>query len=331
MTNHTALGRFLETSAFDACDARLVTAIASAALHVSRAVVVTEREPAGDEPSATLRNVQGEVIHAREIAASDAFVSELSKEPCCGGLLGKSFGVPLDFRSHSPERFVCFNALDNPAQLAAGGPTGATFGIAPWSGSASASALLAGRELLAAGFFLYAEPLTLVLASPKRVDLFEWSETAGDFVLARADLRCPVRGDSYSVDVPRVGKWYPSARDWLSRLTSGELFSGRKYDLYDSGALVSDAHRALVEGGVYVHPADSESDGGDLRLINEGNPLAFVFRAASGRATTGAESPLEVRPTSYSQSTPFVAGSRDEVESFERRSAVSRGLHRRPA
>ena len=163
------------------------------------------------------------------------------------------------------------------------------------------------------------------------MDLFEWSEDAEDFVLGLGDLRCPVRGASYSVDVPRVTKWYPSAREWLTRLASGELFSGRKYELRDSGALVSDAHRVLSEGGVIVHPADTESEVGNLRLICEANPLAFVFRAASGRATNGAVNPLDVRPATYSEVTPFIAGSRDEIESFEHHCGENRGLRRRPA
>jgi fructose-1,6-bisphosphatase I len=190
---------------------------------------------------------------------------------------------------------------------------------------------LPGRELVAAGLILYSRPLTLVLASPKRVDVFEWSDDAEDFVLQRADLRCPVRGDSYSVDVPRVTKWYPSARDWLTRLSSGELLSGRRYELHDSGALVSDAHRVLSEGGALVYPADTESQLGSLRLLCEANPLAFIFRAASGRATNGAANPLDVRPSSYSEVTPFIAGSRDEIESFEHHCGANRGLSRRPA
>jgi fructose-1,6-bisphosphatase I len=331
MTNHSALRRFLEASAFDAADVRLVAAIARAASSVSRMLSAARAEPLPEGELHPLLNVHGKVLHPFEVAASDTFVSELSKEPGCGGLLGKSFGAPLDFRSHGPDRFVCFSALDNPAQLGNGGPMGATFGIVPWCGTAAESALSPGTELLAAGLVLYSAPLTLVLAGPKRADLFEWSDDAEDFVLARAELRCPMRGASYSVDVPRVPKWDASARDWLSRLAAGELLSRRKYELFHSGALVSDAHRALVEGGIFVHPADSEAEAGDLCLIHEANPLAFVFRAASGRATNGTESPLEVRPTSYAESTPFVAGSRDEVESFERRWGTSQALHRRPA
>jgi fructose-1,6-bisphosphatase len=332
MTNLTALGNYLETSALDARDTRLVAAIARAGSTVSRRLVAARSDfLSSDELQVTLRSVQGEVIHPLEVAANDAFVDELSKEPCCGGLLGKGFGFPLDFRSHGPDRFVCFSALDNAAQLATGAPMGATFGILPWSGSASASALLPGRELVAAGLILYSRPLTLVLASPKRVDVFEWCEDVEDFGLQNADLRCPVRGASYSVDVPRVTKWYPSARNWLARLSAGQLFSGRRYELHDSGALVSDAHRVLVEGGALVHPADTESQVGNLRLICEANPLAFIFRAASGRATNGAANPLDIRPSSYSEATPLIAGSRDEIESFEHHCGANRGLRRRPA
>jgi hypothetical protein len=151
MTNLTALGTYLETSALDARDACLVAALARAGAGVSRSVLARGSEPVPNDEPATLRNVHGEVIHPLEVGASDAFVSELSKEPCCGGLLGKSFAIPLDFRSHSPDRFVCFNALDNPAELVTGDPMGATFGILPWSGSAGGCARLGGGEVVWGG------------------------------------------------------------------------------------------------------------------------------------------------------------------------------------
>ncbi|HVJ19886.1 MAG TPA: class 1 fructose-bisphosphatase [Polyangiaceae bacterium] len=321
MKDTISLESFLAASDFEAHDARLIAALARAGSGVARAlsganVASTSYDYdflgcAGSRP----RNVHGELVHELDAFANDLFVAELAKESCCGGVLSEELREALDFRSHSPERFVFFDPLDGTANLEAHGLTGSIFGIAPWAGSTRASSLQPGAELVAAGYLLYSSSTLLVLANRERVDSFVWRPELDCFVASEQVLACPPSGTIYSLNEGRVFDWPEPAQIWLAGLKSG-LF-GRAYSQRYAGAFVADAHRALVQGGVFAYPADARAAKGKLRLQYEVNPMAFVFRAAGGAATTGSGDPLEVAPESGHERCPLVIGSRLEVESFE--------------
>jgi len=85
-------------------------------------------------------------------------------------------------------------------------------------------------------------------------------------------------------------------------------------------SLVAETHRILTRGGVFLYPRDTKDPAqeGRLRLLYEANPIAFLIEQAGGRASTGRERVLEVRPTGLHQRTGFVFGSREEVDRIER-------------
>jgi fructose-1,6-bisphosphatase I len=74
----------------------------------------------------------------------------------------------------------------------------------------------------------------------------------------------------------------------------------------------------LLEGGVFLYPADRRHPEGKLRLAYECAPLAFIIEQAGGAATTGTASILDVPLQSIHQRVPFAAGSRDDVARLER-------------
>ena len=103
--------------------------------------------------------------------------------------------------------------------------------------------------------------------------------------------------------------------NWDSKLTKYiELLKGKKYKARYIGSLVSDFHRNLLYGGIYVYPADSKNVDGKLRLVYECNPIAFVVTHAGGRATNGDEDILDIIPTKVHQRTPFYVGSKGDIE-----------------
>uniref|UniRef100_UPI00398F6657 fructose-1,6-bisphosphatase isozyme 2-like isoform X1 n=1 Tax=Pristiophorus japonicus TaxID=55135 RepID=UPI00398F6657 len=54
----------------------------------------------------------------------------------------------------------------------------------------------------------------------------------------------------------------------------------------------------------------------ELRLMYECNPMAFIMEQAGGKATTGAQPILDVKPESIHQRVPLIMGSPDDVEEF---------------
>ena len=83
------------------------------------------------------------------------------------------------------------------------------------------------------------------------------------------------------------------------------------------GAFVSDFHRNLLTGGIYMYPATTLSPEGKLRLMYEANPMAFLVEQAGGAASTGSKRILDIEPTDLHQRTPLYIGSRPLVEKAE--------------
>ena len=83
------------------------------------------------------------------------------------------------------------------------------------------------------------------------------------------------------------------------------------------GSLVSDFHRNLLKGGIFLYPADSKNPGGKLRLLYEAAPIAFLVEQAHGRATTGGQLILDIQPEKLHQRVPLIIGSTDDVKQAE--------------
>lgn len=71
---------------------------------------------------------------------------------------------------------------------------------------------------------------------------------------------------------------------------------------------------------MFLYPTDSKDPGmpGRLRLMYEGNPIAFVVEQAGGRASTGHGRVMDVTPQHLHQRVPLIFGSTSEVERIER-------------
>jgi fructose-1,6-bisphosphatase I len=83
--------------------------------------------------------------------------------------------------------------------------------------------------------------------------------------------------------------------------------------------MVSDVHRNLIKGGIFMYPATVSRPKGKLRLLYECNPFAFIAEVAGGKATDGRQRILDIQPTELHQRSPFFIGSRlmmEELESF---------------
>jgi fructose-1,6-bisphosphatase I/sedoheptulose-1,7-bisphosphatase len=101
---------------------------------------------------------------------------------------------------------------------------------------------------------------------------------------------------------------------------------GKDFNMRWIASMVAEAHRILMRGGVFMYPRDSKdpSKPGRLRLLYEANPIGMIMEQAGGRASSGREPMLSVKPTGLHQRIGLVFGSKNEVERIER-------YHREPA
>ena len=96
-------------------------------------------------------------------------------------------------------------------------------------------------------------------------------------------------------------------------------FKAKKYALRYVGSMVSDVHRTILYGGVFVYPADSKSPKGKLRVLYEGFPMALLVECAGGKASTGmfngsVQRMLDLEPTHVHERCPVILGSPRDVD-----------------
>jgi fructose-1,6-bisphosphatase I len=84
--------------------------------------------------------------------------------------------------------------------------------------------------------------------------------------------------------------------------------------------MVADLHRTLLEGGIFMYPAEAgegRKSTGKLRLLYEAAPMGYVVEQAGGRASTGTERILDIQPSDCHQRVPLFIGSADDVAIVE--------------
>jgi fructose-1,6-bisphosphatase I len=148
---------------------------------------------------------------------------------------------------------------------------------------------------------------------------------SGQFFLTHPDIRVPKKGKIYGINEGNISTWHSGQRAFVEYLRASDEASGRPYSLRYSGAMVADVHRTLLDGGIFMYPADMRDPAtpkSKLRLLYEVAPMSMLAEQAGGKASTGTERVLDIKATDYHQRASILVGSPDDVtlaEDFYRR------------
>lgn len=180
--------------------------------------------------------------------------------------------------------------------------------------------LQAGTSLVAAGYVIYGSSTMMVYTTGQGVHGFTLDNSVGEFLLSHEDIRIPEKPMYYSANHGNEKFWTPGVKQYVKWL-QGIGGEGRKPLSHRyTGSLVSDFHRNLLRGGVFLYPGDIEKAQkpyGKLRLLYEAQALAFIAHHAGGYASDGIGSILDIKPHQLHQRTPLFIGNRDLVELAE--------------
>ncbi len=268
-------------------------------------------------------NVQGEYQQKLDVYANEALMHALSKRASIGVLASEENEMPvvLDHLSHPEARYaVVFDPLDGSSNIDVNVSVGTTFSIMRRPNATTDSAedwlLQPGTQQLAAGYVLYGSSTMLVYSAGNGVHGFTLEPAIGAFVLSHPNIRMPDQGKYYSCNEAFCDTWPPAYQKYLERLRTGAL--GHRYATRYIGSMVSDVHRTLLKGGVFLYPATSEYPQGKLRLLYEANPIAFLIEQAGGVALDGMGRVMEIQPRTVHERTPLIVGGKVEMEDFQR-------------
>jgi fructose-1,6-bisphosphatase I len=273
-------------------------------------------------------NVTGDDVKKLDVWGHETMEAGLRATRACAALVSEEAAEPIEMETEGTHPLVvCCDPVDGSSNLDVNSAVGTIFSLKPSRGRtpAAPAALGPGSEQVAAGYVMYGPAVTLVYTVGHGTHGFTLEPETGEFLLTHPDISIKPRGKVYGINEGNFHSWHPGQRAYVEHLRTPDKATGRPYSLRYSGAMVADVHRTLLDGGIFMYPADHTDPGKPkpkLRLLYEVAPMAMVVEQAGGRASTGTERVLDVPATEYHQRAAILVGSPEDVaqaEDFYRR------------
>jgi fructose-1,6-bisphosphatase I len=269
-------------------------------------------------------NVQGEGQKKLDVFANEQFIAALtSGGECCaiGSEENEDIVTISTETSKNAKYVVAIDPLDGSSNIDVNVSIGTIFSIyrrSSLSGPGTLSDFLQkGTEQVAAGYVTYGSSTMLVYTTGRGVNGFTLDPSIGEFCLSHPDMKIPKTGNIYSINEGNYVHFPDGVKQYIKYCQQDDKATSRPYSSRYIGSLVSDFHRNLIKGGIYIYPSTAKSPKGKLRLLYECNPLAFIAEQAGGKASDGFRRILDIEPGSLHQRTPVFIGSSDMVEKAE--------------
>ncbi|MDA0317044.1 MAG: class 1 fructose-bisphosphatase [Bacteroidetes bacterium] len=301
---------------------RLINSIRLAAkvvnYEVNKAGLVDILGAAGDT------NVQGESQQKLDVYANDKFIQMLTNRNIVCGIASEEedhfIAINSNDKNHQNKYIVLIDPLDGSSNIDVNVSVGTIFSVYRRVTDVGTPVSLddflqKGSEQVAAGYIIYGTSTMLVYTTGDGVNGFTLNPAIGTFYLSHPNMQFPKNGKIYSVNEGNYIHFPQGIKDYIKYCQMEE--GDRPYTSRYIGSLVSDFHRNMIKGGIYLYPKSSKTSEGKLRLLYECNPMAFLAEQANGKATNGVQRILDIQPTELHQRVPFICGSTNMVEDVE--------------
>ena len=282
-------------------------------------------------PAGGTLNVQGEVQKRLDVIGNEMFVRQCEWSGHLAGMASEEMDQPYQIpTAYSRGKYLLvFDPLDGSSNIDVNVSVGSIFAIlrAPPEAVESgrdvteADFLQPGAAQVAAGYALYGPVTMLVLSVGNGVVGFTLDHNLGEFKLTHQDIRVPEDTQEFAINTSNSRFWEPPVKRYVDECLAGRAgVRGKDFNMRWIASMVAEAHRILMRGGVFMYPRDTKDPAkpGRLRLLYEANPIGFVMEQAGGRASTGRQPVLGVKPSALHQRIGLVFGSKNEVERIER-------------
>jgi fructose-1,6-bisphosphatase I len=285
---------------------------------VNKAGLVDIIGTAGDQ------NIQGEDQQKLDVYANEAFIKTLTKRNIVCGIASEEeddfISINSQDENHQNKYVVLIDPLDGSSNIDVNVSVGTIFSVyrrvTPVGTPVTIEDFLQkGNQQVAAGYIVYGTSTMIVYTTGHGVNGFTLNPAIGTFYMSHPNMQFPEDGNIYSVNEGNYIHFPQGIKDYIKYCQEEE--EDRPYTSRYIGSLVSDFHRNMIKGGIYMYPESSKYPTGKLRLLYECNPMAFLAEQANGKASDGYQRIMDIEPTELHQRVPFICGSRNMVDKAE--------------
>ncbi|MFZ5603758.1 MAG: class 1 fructose-bisphosphatase [Pseudomonadota bacterium] len=271
-------------------------------------------------------NVQGEQQQKLDVYANERFKNALAQRGVVCGIASEEEEQFVRFeetRNLDGKYVVLIDPLDGSSNIDVNVSVGTIFSVfrrvSPLGSHVTQEDFLQpGYKQVAAGYVIYGSSTMLVYSTGNGVNGFTYDPTIGVFCLSHPNMKIPADGTIYSINEGNYVHFPDGVKKYIKYCQEEDKSTQRPYSSRYIGSLVSDFHRNLIKGGIYLYPSTSRHPDGKLRLLYECNPMAFLIEQAGGKALAGVgKRILDIQPTELHQRCPLFVGSPNMVDKLE--------------
>ncbi|MFD2176461.1 class 1 fructose-bisphosphatase [Veronia pacifica] len=270
-------------------------------------------------------NVQGEQQQKLDVYANERFKAALEARDQVCGVASEEEDEMVVFNkelNRNAKYVVLMDPLDGSSNIDVNVSVGTIFSIyrrvSPVGGPCTEEDFLQpGNRQVAAGYVVYGSSTMLVYTTGNGVHGFTYDPSIGVFCLSHENMTIPEKGKIYSINEGNYVNFPLGVKKFIKYCQESVPSEGRPYTSRYIGSLVSDFHRNLLKGGIYLYPSTASYPNGKLRLLYECNPMAFIVEQAGGSASDGTGRIMDLKPKELHERVPFFVGSTDMVEKVE--------------
>ena len=265
-------------------------------------------------------NIQGEDQQKLDIYANNLFIKAMTRRNIVCGIASEEedhfVAINSQDENNQNKYVVLIDPLDGSSNIDVNVSVGTIFSIYRRVTEVGTPVtiddfLQKGHKQVAAGYVIYGTSTMLVYTTGDGVNGFTLNPAIGTFYLSHPNMQFPKDGKIYSVNEGNYIHFPLGIKNYIKYCQMEE--GDRPYTSRYIGSLVSDFHRNMIKGGIYMYPKSSKNSNGKLRLLYECNPMAFIAEQANGLASNGYTRIMDIQPKELHQRVPFICGSKKMV------------------
>ena len=286
---------------------------------VNKAGLVDIIGPTGEE------NIQSEKQQKLDVYANEKFINTLINRNIVCGIASEEeqtfISINSNDKNNQNKYVVLIDPLDGSSNIDVNVSVGTIFSIYRRKSKIGTEVsiedfLQSGRFQVAAGYIIYGTSTMLFYTTGNGVNGFTLNPAIGTFYHSHSNIQIPKNGNIYSINEGNYLQFPDYVKKYIKFCQEEE--DERPFTSRYIGSLVSDFHRNMIKGGIFLYPQTAKNPNGKLRLLYECNPIAFICEQAGGLAINGEKNILDIEPKELHQRTPFYCGSEKMIQQFQK-------------
>ena len=296
------LNIFLESKKYDPELIKIILDIQKGSIQVYEKLNEDEDDVFGDIGE---KNIQNEEVQKLDLIANDIFIKLFKENEFVDAILSEENEHILDF-SNDGRYLIAMDPLDGSSNIDVNIPIGSIFSILE---KTDEKFLQKGENQKLASYVIYGTSTMLVFAINNEVFGFTLNTKNKEYLLTHSNIITPQIGNIFSINEGNINSIDKEIIYFLDYCKQLNADGQRTHTSRFIGSLVADFHRNMLKGGIFIYPKTSDKPNGQLRLIYECNPIAFIAKAANATSSNLNTEILKIQPASIHQRTAFVVGS----------------------